>query len=124
MIPFTIILTILTAVLLIISAVLQSSKKEGDGNTLGSMGAHQIIGVKRTSDLLERSTWVLLILLFMLSLGTFALVKSGTTNVTSPNLARIQQKNALREAAGEGAYTSEAITPTVPTESTDDTQTE
>lgn len=124
MIPFTIILTILTAVLLIVSTVLQNSKKEGDGNTLGNMGANQIIGVKKTSDLLERSTWVLLILLFMLSLGTFALVKSDTTNFTSPNLERIQQKNAFRESAGEATHQSEATTPTIPTESDDDTQPE
>ena len=109
MINFTIILIILTALLLIISTAFQNSKKEGGGNTLGNMGAHQIIGVQKTSDLLERSTWILIIILFILSIGTFALVKSKSSHtiLKSPNLERIQQKKLFLEsttiAEAEGA---------------------
>lgn len=85
-------LIIITSALLILIASLQSSKKEGLGNSLGSMGAHQIIGVKKTSDLLEQITWGLLIGLFTLSLGTSFFFKKRATHLfTSPNLERIQQ---------------------------------
>jgi preprotein translocase subunit SecG len=87
-----IILTVITSTFLILIASLQSSKKEGMGNSLGTMGAHQIIGVKKTSDLLEQITWSLLIGLFILSLGTSFLLKKRNINAPmSPNLERIQQ---------------------------------
>lgn len=85
-------LIIITSVFLILIASLQNSKKEGLGNSLGNMGAHQIIGVKKTSDLLEQITWGLLIGLFVLSLGTSLLLKGRNLDLpTSPNLERIQQ---------------------------------
>ncbi|OJW71126.1 MAG: preprotein translocase subunit SecG [Candidatus Amoebophilus sp. 36-38] len=87
-----IILIIITSTFLILVASLQSSKKEGLGNSLGSMGAHQIIGVKKTSDLLEQITWGLLIGLFILSLGSSFFLKKRTTQFfVSPNLERVQQ---------------------------------
>lgn len=87
-----IILIIITSVFLILIASLQNSKKEGLGNSLGTMGAHQIIGVKKTSDLLEQVTWGSLIGLFVLSLGTSLLLKGRNIDLpTSPNLERIQQ---------------------------------
>lgn len=87
-----IILIVITSAFLILIASLQSSKKEGMGNSLGTMGAHQIIGVKKTSDLLEQITWGLLIGLFILSLTTSFVLKKSNINVSiSPNLERIQQ---------------------------------
>jgi preprotein translocase subunit SecG len=103
MVTFVLILTIITALLLIVVAALQNSKKEGGGNALGSMGAHQIIGVKKTGDLLEQVTWGLLITLFVLSITTFTLIKKGKRTPQSPNLERIEQQNLLTEPNQEGA---------------------
>jgi preprotein translocase subunit SecG len=98
MVTLLITLVIITAILLILVAALQSSKKEGVGNSLGSMGAHQIIGVKKTSDLLEQVTWGLLTTLFILSLGTSLWLKKRNSGSTlSPNLERIQQEYSLFE---------------------------
>lgn len=102
MITFILILTIITALLLIAVAALQNSKKEGGGNSLGSMGAHQIIGVKKTGDLLEQVTWGLLIALFVMSITTFTLIKKGNRIPQSPNLERIEQQNLLMEPQQEG----------------------
>ncbi len=101
MVTFILILIILTALLLIIVAALQNSKKEGGGNALGSMGAHQIIGVKKTGDLLEQVTWGLLVTLFVLSITTFTLIKKNNTVPQSPNLERIEQQNLLMESTQE-----------------------
>jgi preprotein translocase subunit SecG len=101
-----IILIIITTTLLILVTSLQSSKKEGLGNSLGSMGAHQIIGVKKTSDLLEQVTWGLLIGLFILSLGTSYFLKKRNTNLfVSPNLERI---HVLAEPVTEGTLEPDA----------------
>lgn len=122
MIHFVIILIILTACLLIVSTIFQNSKKEGGGNSLGTLGAHQIIGVQATSNFLERSTWVLLVLLFALSIGTFALIKSDKHKAISPNLERIQQKNLFLESTEAGHQ--ESSTTTTESEKTDEAPTE
>jgi preprotein translocase subunit SecG len=102
MVTFVLILIIITALLLIGVAALQNSQKEG-GNALGSMGAHQIIGVKKTGDLLEQITWGLLIALFVLCMTTFTLTKRAHKTPQSPNLERVEQQNLLTEPSQEGA---------------------
>jgi preprotein translocase subunit SecG len=66
-------LMMLVAVLLIIVILPQSSSK--GGGLTGSMasGANQLIGVKKTTDLLEKITWGLMIGIFVLSLLTHIL---------------------------------------------------
>jgi preprotein translocase subunit SecG len=92
MATFIITLIIITALLLILITGLQSSKKEGTGSTLDSIGIYQIISVQKTSDLLEQITWGLVILLFSLSLSHSILLKrKSVTLITSPNLERFQE---------------------------------
>ena len=84
-------LLIITAILLILVTALQSAKKEGVSNGLGNTGVYQIIGVKKTSDLLEQITWGLIIALFSLSLFHSLLLKKRNANPSlSPNLERFQ----------------------------------
>jgi len=73
MIAFVIGLMMLLAVLLIIVILPQSSSK--GGGLTGSMasGANQLIGVKKTTDLLEKITWGLMIGIFVFSLLTHVL---------------------------------------------------
>eukprot|EP01132_Coremiostelium_polycephalum_P003011 gene3011-3761_t len=75
----------------------EDSKKEGAGSPLGNMGAHQIIGVKKTGDLLEQVTWGLLTGLFVFSLTTSFLIKRSNANhaMMSPNLEKAQQESSL-----------------------------
>ena len=92
MATFIITLIIITTLLLILITSLQSSKKEGTGSTLDSMGVYQIISVQKTSDLLEQITWGLIILLFTLSLSYSILLKrKSITSAISPNLERFQE---------------------------------
>jgi preprotein translocase subunit SecG len=71
MLAFVIGLMMLLAVLLIVVILPQSSK---GGGMIGAMGgANQLIGVKKTNDLLEKITWGLMIAIFVLSLLTIAL---------------------------------------------------
>jgi len=87
-----IVLIIIIAAFLILVSALQSSQKEGLGNALGS-GVHQVMGVKKTSDLLEQVTWGLLMGLFIMSaLATLYLKKNATHFSSSPNLEHVQQE--------------------------------
>ena len=91
-------LIIITAIFLILITFLQSSKKEGMGNSLGNMGANQIIGVKKTSDLLEQITWGLLTVLFTLSLNITFFLKNNKKKISiSPNLERLYSQDLLTE---------------------------
>jgi|JI81BgreenRNA_FD_contig_51_1376967_length_2008_multi_5_in_0_out_0_1 preprotein translocase subunit SecG len=66
-------LMMVVALLLVIVILPQSSSK--GGGLTGSMasGANQLIGVKKTTDLLEKITWGLMIGIFVFSLLTHVL---------------------------------------------------
>lgn len=111
MFSFLVILILITASLLILAVLVQSSKKEGLGSVYfgGDTGASQLIGVKKTSDLLEQITWGLVIALFSLTLATSLVLNkkdlSGTLS-TSPNINRAQEHSILPDTTAQ--------TPTAP----------
>jgi preprotein translocase subunit SecG len=106
MFVFLVILILITSVLLILAVLVQNSKKEGLGNAYigGDTGAGQLVGVKKTSDLLEQVTWGLVIALFSLTLAASLCLnkESGPgTFTSSPNIERAQDHGELRDAAEE-----------------------
>jgi preprotein translocase subunit SecG len=77
---FTILLSlvILVAVLLILVILAQNSKGGGLSSQFGGSGASNMIGVKKTGDLLENLTWGLIITMFVLVLSSSFLLESGS----------------------------------------------
>ncbi len=73
-----IIFAIISAVLLVLVVLAQNSKGGGLSSQFGGSGASNLIGVKKTGDVLERLTWGLAIAIMVFSLAT---------NFTSPNLS-------------------------------------
>jgi len=63
-------LAIFCAVLLVLVVLAQNSKGGGLSNQFGGSGASNLIGVKKTGDLLERLTWGFAIAIMVLSLAT------------------------------------------------------
>lgn len=63
-----VILIVLVSLLLMLVVLVQSPKSSGMGGALGGSASSMLGGVKRTSDFLERSTWVLAFTLFALVL--------------------------------------------------------
>lgn len=100
---FTLIVGIIIfiAVLLVLVVLAQNSKGGGLSNIAGGSSASNIIGVKKTGDLLEKLTWAFVIGIMVLSLAT---------NFITPNTGT---RNDLLDRAGEGAApaTSLPITP-------------
>ena len=70
------------AVLLVLIILAQNSKGGGLTSQFGGSGASNIIGVKKTGDLLEKLTWGFIITIIVLSLATnfVAPATSTTTN--------------------------------------------
>lgn len=63
-------LIVLVAVLLVLVILAQNSKGGGLSSQFGGSGASNMIGVKKTGDLLSNLTWGLIIVLFALTIST------------------------------------------------------
>jgi preprotein translocase subunit SecG len=83
-----IVLAMVASVLLVLVVLAQNAKGGGASGLLGGSGASNLIGVKKTGDLLERLTWAFAIAIMIFSLGT---------NVFGPN----QNDELLDKAKGE-----------------------
>jgi preprotein translocase subunit SecG len=84
---------IFISVLLILAVLAQNSKGGGLSSGFAGAGTNQLMGVQRTSDLLEQITWGLAIALIILTLSTsFLLDMSGETGINSVNIERAQEK--------------------------------
>lgn len=75
-----IILIILFAVLLVLVILAQNSKGGGLTSQFGGSSASNIIGVKKTGDLLEKLTWGFIIAIMVLTLSTNLVSNSRSNN--------------------------------------------
>jgi preprotein translocase subunit SecG len=112
MFTFIITLIIIASLLIILVVLAQNSKGGGLSSQFGGSGTSQVMGVKRTGDLLEKLTWGLAIAIMVLSLSAHIFVKEDlpATGVSSPALER----------AGEQTVQPPTMAP-IPMESTDST---
>lgn len=85
------ILAIIIAILMVLIILMQNSKGGGLSGQFGGSGAQQVIGVKKTSDILEKTTWVFIVLVLSLSLASSLMVNSGKGNLVNPNIDAAQQ---------------------------------
>ncbi len=85
------ILAIIIAILLVLIVLMQNSKGGGLSGQFGGSGAQQVIGVKKTSDILEKTTWVFIVLMLSFSLASSLMVNSGKGNFVNPNIDAAQQ---------------------------------
>ncbi len=96
MLALIITLITITAILLVLIVLAQNSKGGGLSSQFGGSGSSQLMGVKRTTDLLEKITWGLAIVLVVLTLSTNLIIQEPTADgFTSPNVERAQDRNVL-----------------------------
>ncbi|MFK7900505.1 MAG: preprotein translocase subunit SecG [Cyclobacteriaceae bacterium] len=74
MLTLVISLTLILSVLLILVVLMQNTKG-GLGAVSGSSATSQLVGVKKASDFLEKTTWVLIVAIFLLSVGANAILQ-------------------------------------------------
>lgn len=102
MFTFLIILMLLISFLLAVVVLAQNPKGGGISSQFGSGGAANLMGVKRTGDLLEKLTWGFAIALMVLALGTHMLGQSGGP-AQSINQQRAQQTRSTAPAPAPAA---------------------
>ena len=84
---------IFICVLLVLVVLSQNSKGGGLSGQFGGAGASQLMGVKRTGDLLEKLTWGFAIALVVLTLASHMVIdrNNTATSVRSVNQERAAQ---------------------------------
>lgn len=89
MVTSIIVIICILTVLLILVVLIQNSKGGGLSGELGGLGSNQLMGVKKTTDVVEQITWGLGIGVMVLVLSTYALVdKTGAGVINSANVER------------------------------------
>ncbi len=91
-------LTILAALLLVLVVLAQNSKGGGLSSQFGGAGASQVMGVKKTGDILEKATWGLAVAIMVLSLSTNFFLDTTARDsgqINSPNINRAQEKTII-----------------------------
>jgi preprotein translocase subunit SecG len=99
MFTFLIILMLLVSFLLALVVLAQNPKGGGISSQFGAGGAANLMGVKRTGDLLEKLTWGFAIALMVLSLATHMVSQGSGDAVRSINQQRAQQTRSVAPPA-------------------------
>ena len=91
-------LILMISVLLVLIILAQNSKGGGLSSQFGGSATSQIMGVKRTGDLLEKLTWGFAITILALSLGANKILDKGQLNqgVVSPNIRSEEHTSELQ----------------------------
>lgn len=100
MVTALIVFTCILTVLLVLIVLIQNSKGGGLTGEFGGLGSNQLMGVKKTTDLLEQITWGLGLSIMALSLVSYVLVDRTTgEGVNSANIERAQTQTLPGAAA-------------------------
>jgi preprotein translocase subunit SecG len=90
------ILIIISSILLVLAVLAQNSKGNGLSNSLG--GASQLMGVKRTTDIIEKLTWVFAIVLLTSCLCINLFVERPDMNTEGSGSVNIDRAKAANKA--------------------------
>jgi preprotein translocase subunit SecG len=93
-------LILLSSVVLILVVLAQNSKGGGLTSQFGGSGTSQLMGVKKTGDILEKMTWGLAILIMALSLSTKFFIDTTQSEASSPNIESAQDKAVVPNLDG------------------------
>ncbi|MEJ0057473.1 MAG: preprotein translocase subunit SecG [Bacteroidota bacterium] len=102
-------LTLFAAVLLVLVVLAQNSKGGGLSSQFGGSSASNLIGVKKTGDLLERLTWGLAIAMMVFTLAT---------NFTTPSPANASDELLERAKEQQGVPVAPSLTKPAVSDST------
>ena len=118
MLTVLIVLIGIVTVLLVLVVLIQNSKGGGLAGEFGGIGSNQLMGVKKTTDLLEQITWGLSIAMMVLTLATYALTDRNAVGagINSANVDAASTKT-VPGAGLQAPPQSNAQAPNPPTNS-------
>jgi preprotein translocase subunit SecG len=74
------VLIIIICILMVLVVLVQNSK--GGGLVSSFSSSNQVMGVRKTADFLEKTTWILAVALLVLSLVSFMVIPKGGSKTT------------------------------------------
>lgn len=88
------VLILIACVLLALVVLVQNSKGGGLASNFSS--SNQFMGVRKTADFLEKTTWTLAVVLLVLSLASIFVIPRGTSsrNTTDTELRNVINRDA------------------------------
>ena len=101
-----VILILIISVLLGLVVLVQNSKGGGLISNFG--GANQVMGVRQTTDFLEKATWTMAVILVVLCLASSLVVNRGSTTTN------IQSGSEMQEQVDDLKSKTEQAAPVVP----------
>ncbi len=107
MLYFAVFLIVLVCVLLIVVVLAQNSK--GGGLAMGMGSTSQVMGTRRTADIMEKATWVLASTLFVLCL-TMNII-SGTGQSDNTNVPTTTTTTTSGNGGDAGGTTDGGLSP-------------
>jgi len=109
------VLILITCILLVLIVLVQNAKGGGLSSTFGS--SNQVMGVRKTTDFLEKATWTLAIILLLLTLSsTFVIPRTGEQQAAQSEL----QDMVPAQEAGPIDFSSPASPADIPPEEPED----
>ena len=86
---------IFLSLLLILVVLAQNPKGGGLSSQFGGAGVSQVMGVKKTGDLLEKLTWGFSIAILSLTLLSNLFIEENQNGIESPNIENVQGQAPL-----------------------------
>ena len=114
---FISVLILIASILLILIVLIQNSK--GGGLASGFSSSNQIMGVRKTTDFLEKATWALAGTVVFLSIIITAFIPRDAISHSSEIKQQVENANIIPEtnpAFGTAQPEAEPILNTIPTE--------
>ncbi len=93
------IIILIACILLGAIVLIQNPKGGGLSATFGQAG-NQILGFQRSTDIVEKWTWGLIVAVFVLTLSTSAFINRTPVNQTAPGLAPQADPSRAQTAPG------------------------
>jgi preprotein translocase subunit SecG len=97
---YTAVIVLITIVCLLLALVVLVQNSKGGGLAAGFSSSNQIMGVRKTTDILEKLTWGFAIALFVLSVAGTMLLPRNQEVTTAPSAIQEQIDNAALPGAG------------------------
>lgn len=114
MYTFLVVLILIVSVLLAVVVLVQNSK--GGGLAANFSAPNQIMGVRKTTDFLEKTTWILAAALIVLSLAATASIRTGHSSRGAQSSLSADQPVATTAADAMNAQPASAPMATAPEE--------
>ncbi len=99
------ILIVIAAVLLTLLVLVQNSK--GGGLAAGFNSGNQVMGVRKTTDFLEKATWSLIIFIVLCAILAVGAKKGATTVDATQSAISTQVQEAAEQAAPVAGFGEE-----------------